>query len=129
MYRQFHGHNLSAHCYCKPALDDVKTTYSNAPYIEKETRDLIDSINSLTLFPPNLNELLINPRVFPRPFRHGGFVPPPPRQVHGDKVLMGGLMRGDIDIMGGPNFDRLYHKLKVPSVIFIVFTVMLLILL
>ena len=22
-------------------------------------------------------------------------------------------MRGDMDIMGGPNFDRLYHKLKV----------------
>ena len=26
----------------------------------------------------------------------------------------GGLMRGDIGIMGGgPNFDRLHHKLKV----------------
>ena len=25
----------------------------------------------------------------------------------------GGIMRGDIDLMGGPNFDRLYHKLKV----------------
>ena len=35
-------------------------------------------------------------------------------QVHGDKALMGGLMREDIDLMGGgPNFDRLYHKLKV----------------
>ena len=22
-------------------------------------------------------------------------------------------MRGDIDLIGGPNFDRLYHKLKV----------------
>ena len=22
-------------------------------------------------------------------------------------------MRGDIDLTGGPNFDRLYHKLKV----------------
>ena len=22
-------------------------------------------------------------------------------------------MRGDIDITGGPNFDRLYHKLEV----------------
>ena len=22
-------------------------------------------------------------------------------------------MRGDIDLMGGPNFDRLYHKLNV----------------
>ena len=26
---------------------------------------------------------------------------------------MGGLMRGEIDLMRGPNFDRLYHKLKV----------------
>ena len=34
-------------------------------------------------------------------------------QVQWDKVLMGGLMRGDTDLMGGPNFDRLYHKLKV----------------
>ena len=25
----------------------------------------------------------------------------------------GGLMRRDIDLMGGPKFDRLYHKLKV----------------
>ena len=41
----------------------------------------------------------------------GGFVPPPygGGQVQGDKVLMGGLMRGDIDLMGEPNFDRLYH--------------------
>ena len=35
------------------------------------------------------------------------------RQVQGDKALMGGLIRGDINLMGGPNFDRLYHKLKV----------------
>ena len=29
-------------------------------------------------------------------------------------MLIGGLVQGgDIDIMGGPNFDRLYHKLKV----------------
>ena len=27
-------------------------------------------------------------------------------------MLMGGLIRGDIDVMGGPSFDRLYHKLK-----------------
>ena len=33
--------------------------------------------------------------------------------MQGDKALMGGLMRGNIDLMGGPNFDRLYHKLKV----------------
>ena len=32
----------------------------------------------------------------------------------GDKALVGGLMKEDIDLMGrGPNFDRLYHKLKV----------------
>ena len=30
--------------------------------------------------------------------------------MQGDKALMGG---GDINLMGGPNFDRLYHKLKV----------------
>ena len=32
--------------------------------------------------------------------------------MKGDKALMGGLMRGDIDLMGGGgnNFDRLYHK-------------------
>ena len=33
--------------------------------------------------------------------------------MQGDKTLMGGLMRGDIDLMGGPYFDRLYHKLEV----------------
>ena len=43
----------------------------------------------------------------------GGFVPSP--YGGGDKALMGGLMRGNIDLMGGrgTNFDRLYHKLKV----------------
>ena len=34
-------------------------------------------------------------------------------QVQGDNVLMGGLMRGDIDLMREANFDRLYHKPKV----------------
>ena len=29
-----------------------------------------------------------------------------------DKALMGNSW-GDIDLMGGPNFDRLYHELKV----------------
>ena len=46
----------------------------------------------------------------------GGICPPSiwgRGQVQGDKALMGGLMKGDIDLMGGPNFDRLYHKLKV----------------
>ena len=31
----------------------------------------------------------------------------------GQSVNRGGLIRGGIDLMGGPNFDRLYHKLKV----------------
>ena len=46
----------------------------------------------------------------------GGFVPPIwGGQVQGDKALMGGLMRGNIDLIGGgrANFDRLYHKPKV----------------
>ena len=46
-------------------------------------------------------------RVFPRPFTHGG------TSVGGQSVNEGELMRRDIDLMGGPNFDRLYHKLKV----------------
>ena len=55
-------------------------------------------------------------RVFPRPFRNGGgnLSPHMGGQVQGDKVLTGGLLRGDINLMGGkPNLDRLYHKLKV----------------
>ena len=35
------------------------------------------------------------------PLDMGGIVPPYGEQVQGDKVLMGGLMRGDKDIMGG----------------------------
>ena len=34
-------------------------------------------------------------------------------QVQGDKVSMGGLIRGDTNLMGRLNFDRLCHKLKV----------------
>ena len=37
----------------------------------------------------------------------GGICPPM------TSALMGGLMREDIDLMGGPKFYRLYHKLKV----------------
>ena len=37
--------------------------------------------------------------------------------MQGEKLLTGGLMRGYIDFMGGPNFDGLYHKLKVSTVI------------
>ena len=45
----------------------------------------------------------------------GKFVPPPIGwgQVQGNQSLMGGLMKGGIDLMWGPSFDRLYHKLKV----------------
>ena len=42
-------------------------------------------------------------RVFPRLFTHGG-------TSAGGQSVNGG---GGIDLMGGPNFDRLYHKLKV----------------
>ena len=34
-------------------------------------------------------------------------------QVQGDKALTEGTHVGNIDLMGGPNFHRLYHKLKV----------------
>ena len=46
-------------------------------------------------------------RVFPRPFTPGG-------TSAGGQSVNGGTHEGDIDLMGGgPNFDRLYHKLKV----------------
>ena len=51
-------------------------------------------------------------RVFPRLFTHGEGGTSAWRQ----SVNEGGegIMRGDIDLIGGPNyFDRLYHKLKV----------------
>ena len=44
--------------------------------------------------------------VFPRPFTHGGI-------SAGGQSIKGGTHEGDINLMGGPNFDRLYHKLKV----------------
>ena len=53
-----------------------------------------------------VNTALTRPgRVFPRPFTHGGgFVSPPP-PIWGDKCkgtsVNGGIMRGDIDLMGG----------------------------
>ena len=54
--------------------------------------------------------LLTEDRVFPRPFTHGRDLSPPyggGGQVQGDKVLMRGTHER------GPNFDRLYHQLKV----------------
>ena len=52
-----------------------------------------------------VNTALTRPgRAFPRPFTHGGICAPSyggGGQVQGDKALMGGLMRGDIDLMGG----------------------------
>ena len=60
-----------------------------------------------------VNTALTHPgRVFPRPFTHRG-IPPYGGTSAGGQSVNGGLMRGDIDLMGGPNFDRLYHKLKV----------------
>ena len=59
-------------------------------------------------------------RVFPRLFTHGGDLSPPygGGTSAGGQSVNGGLMRGaheggDIDLMGGPSFDRLYHKLEV----------------
>ena len=45
----------------------------------------------------------------------GGICPPPiGGQVQGDKALIGGTHEGGHrPDGGGPNFDRLYHKLKV----------------
>ena len=44
----------------------------------------------------------------------GGFVPPPYGGTGaGGQSINGGTHEGDIDLMGGPNFDRSYHKLKV----------------
>ena len=64
-----------------------------------------------------VNTALTRPgRVFPRPSTHGGDLSPHMGgQVQGNKALMGGLMRGTQTLWGGggPNFDRLYHKLKV----------------
>ena len=58
-----------------------------------------------------VNTALTQPgRVFPRLFAHRGDLSPP---IWGDKALMGGLMRGGQRPYRGPNFDRLYHKLKV----------------
>ena len=43
----------------------------------------------------------------------GGFVGGGGTSAGGQIVNGEGLMMGDIDLMGGPNFDRLYHTLKV----------------
>ena len=43
----------------------------------------------------------------------GRFVPPYEGKSAGDKALMGRTYEGDINLMGEPNIDRLYHKLKV----------------
>ena len=43
----------------------------------------------------------------------GGFVTLYGEASAGGQSVNGGTHEGDIDLMGGPNFDRLYHKLKV----------------
>ena len=51
-----------------------------------------------------VNTALTRPgRVFPRPFTHGGFVPPygGTRQEQGDKTLMGGTHEGGHRPYGG----------------------------
>ena len=59
-------------------------------------------------------------RVFPWSFTHwgGGICPPYGGTSAGGQSVNGGLMRGEIDLYGGgQNFDRLYHKLKVLSML------------
>ena len=64
-----------------------------------------------------INTALTRPgRVFPGPFTHLGICPPSygGRKSAGGQSVSGGTYEGDIDLMGGgPNFHRLYHKLKV----------------
>ena len=43
----------------------------------------------------------------------GNLSPPYGETSAGGQSVNGGPYEGDIDLMGGPNFDRLYHKLKV----------------
>ena len=53
-------------------------------------------------------------RLFPAPVTHGGDLPPPYGGTSaGGQSINRGFMRGDIDLMGGPNVDRLYRKLRV----------------
>ena len=54
-------------------------------------------------------------RVFPRPFTHGGDLSPPygGTSAGGQSVIGGETHEGRHRPYGGPNFDRLYHKLKV----------------
>ena len=56
-------------------------------------------------------------RVFPRLFTHLGDLSPPSyggTSAGGQSINGRETHEGDIDLMGGgPNFDRLYHKLKV----------------
>ena len=65
-----------------------------------------------------VNTALTRPgRVFPWAFTHRGDLSPLiwGEQVQGDKALMRGRTHegGHRPYRGGPNFDRLYHKLKV----------------
>ena len=62
-----------------------------------------------------MTKLLAKPRVFPGPFTHGGICTPIyGGQVQGGQSVNGGTHEGGHRPYGGrPNFDRLYHKLKV----------------
>ena len=56
--------------------------------------------------------LVTKDRVFPRPFTHGRISPPPPPHMR-ETSAGGQSVNGGGTHEGGPNFDRLYHKLKV----------------
>ena len=99
-HTNFHQHSAFA--------SEAINLISHWPPNQPTTASTIDPLDLLCSYMQHL-------RVFPRLFTHGGICPPPHM---GDKCRRtkrnwGGLMRGDIDLMGGPNFDRLYHKLKV----------------
>ena len=58
--------------------------------------------------------LLTKDRVFPRPFTHGGICPLPYGGTSaGEQSVNGNGGGGGETHEGGPNFDRLYHELKV----------------
>ena len=91
------------------------------PFVQRMSR--LMQLNVITV----IIGLMLFVRVFPRPFTHGGICPPP---YGGDKVLMGGTHEeGHRPYGGGPNFDRLYHKLKVLFVLTCNYTMQFMILL
>ena len=116
-YTQFFE-NHPARCLCS-TLGDIMSTLGDVQYTGVSIQIRLFSPH-LSWCPPTVLMIsshcthdippLYSSGFSPGRLHMGGFVPP---IWGGDKALMGGLMSGGIDLMGGPNFDRLYHKLKV----------------